>query len=96
MTTSKQTRSGGATLPEWPRFEEYARRPTTSVHETEANYYADLAEAALARMEALEKAVRYAGVHAHSDVCLGGAYGSACTCGLSELLAACARKEAGR
>jgi hypothetical protein len=94
MTTSK--------LPEW------AEKPAGSAyrgHSQWQDYFHCQSEAALARMEALVERIR--GMHqvwVHPVECPRGRYtrndepprDDICTCGLSELLAACARKEAGR
>ena len=72
-------------LPEWPPLP----YPLTPTLESECEYRELLADAALARMEAL---VEYA---EHTYECLDNVPAD-CTCGLSELLASCARKEAGR
>ena len=80
-------------LPEWPK------KPWGAASENIwAHYYNDTAEAALARMEAL---VGYA-EHAYGcEKCPADGYGwkvpmpddtTECTCGLSELLAACERR----
>lgn len=64
-------------LPEWPERMPYHRITNTL-------YWQETAAAALARMEAL---VKYA---EHHHDCFAG---PDCTCGLSELLAACERRK---
>lgn len=89
--SDKPTRSGLATLPEWPTVP-VIDMPATQFDVAKAWHQHEhkRAEAALARMEALVEYAR------HKDGCHAGrvAVGhSACTCGLSELLAACERRK---
>lgn len=86
MTTSK--------LPEWP---EKPRASGDYPADEWCGYWIGTTEAALARMEALKPYTQ------HADDCEkwdpeneGLSDTLQCTCGLSELLAACERKEAGR
>lgn len=81
-----------STLPAWPERLTYP----VKAHEVIPFWVAE-ADAALARMEALVEYVQ------HADDCEkwdpeneGLSDTLQCTCGLSELLAACERKEAGR
>ena len=69
------------TLPEWPERESF----DMGLYAEERHYYAELSEAALARMEAL---VEYA---EHQWSCVKDR-GHPCDCGLDELLAACERR----
>ncbi len=70
-------------LPEWP---EDLKHGSVSGHD-EFVWLDESLTAALARMEAL---VEYA---QHTGAWCGQNSGHACTCGLSELLAACERRE---
>ncbi len=72
-------------LPERPE------KPSPHAHMVEhCQYWMGMSDFYRARMEAL---VGYA---QHTGAWCGQDMGHSCTCGLSELLAACARKEAGR
>ena len=72
------------TLPEWPERESF----DMGLYAEERHYYAELSDAALARMEALANYVK------HDYGCAYGAgFVAVCTCGLSELLAACERRK---
>lgn len=94
-------------LPEWPDREachKYHLKNGTDGWIEDADYYSDLSDAALARMEALvERISAMNQVWVHPVDCPRGHYARSddpprtdtCTCGLSELLAACERRSGG-